>query len=59
MAAAVERRQGDTLTAQVVRGDDAVVGLLHGQNDTGQGTCLDAWASWQQVVAADVTVDPR
>ena len=38
VAAAVEHRQGDTLSAQVVRGDDTVMGLLHGQNDTGQGT---------------------
>ena len=59
VSAAVELRRGDTLSAPVVQGDGLVLRLMDAQNDAGQGTCLQAWEQWQQIVTGDVTGDDR
>ena len=59
VAAAVEHRHGDKLAAPMVMGLDTVTRLMDAQNDSGQGTCLDAWSQWEQIVTADVTDDLR
>ncbi len=59
VSAAVELRQGDTLSARVVQGDDTAVQLMNTENDVVQGICLQAWGQWEQIVTGDVTIDTR
>ena len=59
VSAAVELRRGDTLSASTVQGDSTALQLMDAENDVGQGTCLQAWEQWQQIVTEDVTGDAR
>ena len=59
-AAAVENLDRDgQLYAPVSVGDEVARSVMDAQNETGQGPCLDVLGGDKQVVASDLTTDPR
>ena len=47
------------LTAPVARGDVVARTVMDAQNEAGQGPCLDAWRTDEQVLVVDVAADQR
>lgn len=60
IAAAVENLDAEGLMhAPVMEGDDVARSVMHAQNETGQGPCLDALRTGERVVVDDLTTDRR